>query len=161
YTRGEHEFRWGYDLVKHMLVHWQPEIGPGPRGLFSFSGNSTALLGGDPATEQNAWAAYLLGLPVSAGKSLQWELMTADEWQHALSFRDRWQANPNLTHSAGLRYEYSPLVTRDDRPMEYLDLDTFEVVLDNDIEPSKKLFAPRIGFAYRLTENDVIRSGYG
>src|SRR5690606_18904258 len=161
YTRGEHEVRWGYDLVKHMLDHWQPEIGPGPRGLFSFSGNSTALLGGDPATEQNAWAAYLLGLPVSAGKSLQWELMTANEWQHARYVSDRWQVTTDLTLMAGLRYEYYPLFTRDDRLMEYLDLDTFEVVLDIDIEPSKKLFTPRIGFAYRLTENDVIRSGYG
>ncbi|MCZ2080132.1 MAG: hypothetical protein LC130_34630 [Bryobacterales bacterium] len=29
------------------------------------------------------------------------------------------------------------------------------------ITSSKKLFAPRLGFAYRLTENTVLRSGYG
>jgi len=161
WTRGNHEFRWGYDLVKHMLNHWQPEIGPGPRGLFDFNRERTSIPGADFVSDQNAWAAFLLGVPSSVGKSLQWELMTGNEWQHAVYLRDRWQVNPKLTLSLGLRYEYYPLVSRDDREMEYLDFDTFEVVLANDTEVSKRLFAPRLGFAYRLTDNDVLRSGYG
>lgn len=161
WIKRNHEVRFGYDLVKHMLNHWQPEIGSGPRGAFSFSRNTTALKGGTPPTERNGWASFLLGLPSSYGKSLQWELMTTNEWQHAMYVRDRWQFTPNLTLTLGLRYEYFPLVTRDDRKMEFLDLKTFEMVLDNNIKASKKLFAPRVGFAYRLNENNVIRSGYG
>ena len=33
-----HEIRFGYDLVHHMMDHWQPEIGGGPRGVFQFPG---------------------------------------------------------------------------------------------------------------------------
>ncbi len=166
WTTGNHELRMGYDLVKHMLDHWQPEIGSGPRGAFNFSRNATSVPGASP-TDQNGWASFLLGALSSTGKSLQWELMTANEWQHAWYIRDRWQVTPKLTFTLGLRYEYFPLVTRDDRPMEYLDLSKFastqtlELVLDNDIAVSKKLFAPRVGFAYRLSDNDVVRAGYG
>ncbi|MFQ5740536.1 MAG: TonB-dependent receptor domain-containing protein [Acidobacteriota bacterium] len=173
-SKGNHEFRWGYDVVKHMLNHWQPEIGAGPRGRFNFSRNVTALKGGAGGTDQNAWAGFVLGLPSFAGKSLQWELMTANEWQHAWYFRDRWQVTPKLTLTLGLRYEFYPLVSRDDRNMEFLNLaniipcpadDTapgcFETVLDNNIDVSKHLLAPRLGLAYRLSDNDVIRTGYG
>ncbi len=173
-SKGSHEFRFGYDLVKHMLNHWQPEIGAGPRGRFNFNREMTGVPGGS-VSDQNAWASYLLGIPSFNGKSLQWELMTTNEWQHAFYFRDRWQATPNLTFTLGLRWEYYPLVTRDDRPMEYLDLngprtpcgtdspsgECLTLILDNDIGVSKKLFAPRVGLAYRLGDNSVFRAGYG
>jgi hypothetical protein len=58
--------------------------------------------------------------------------------------------------------------------MEFLDLETtvpcpdteadsecFPMVLGNDIKTSKRLFAPRLGLAYRVTDRDVLRSGYG
>lgn len=173
WTVRNHDLRFGYDVVKHMLDHWQPEIGAGPRGSFSFSRNTTDLAGdGTDPTDRNAWASFLLGLNSWAGKSLQWEVMSANEWQHALYVRDRWSVTPDLTFTLGLRWEYFPLVTRDDRPMEYMDLNRtiscpdepsgcYPVILDNEIEVSKSLFAPRVGLAYRLSENDVFRVGYG
>jgi hypothetical protein len=178
-STGNHELRFGYDLVKHMMGHWQPEIGSGPRGGFSFSQNLTANKGGAPGTERNSYAAFLLGIPSSAGKSLQWEFMTANEWQHAWYLRDRWQLSPKLTLTLGLRYEFFPLITRDDRPMEILNLragpsacqyeqggvlrtgECLYMTLDNDVSVSKSMFAPRLGFAYRLSDDDVFRAGYG
>ncbi len=160
-TTGHHEIRFGYDLIRHELDHWQPELGSGPRGVLRFDRFTTSTVGAPSPTDRNSWAAFMLGMTNSMGKSLQWELMTTREWQQAWYLRDRWQATPNLTITAGVRYEYYPLVTRDDRSMEFMDLDTFEVVLDNNISVSRKLLAPRLGFAYRLTDNDVIRSGYG
>ncbi len=160
WSHGDHEFRWGYDTVKHMLDHWQPDIGGGPRGRFQFNRSMTTVKGFN-GTDQNAYAAYLLGLPWRMEKSLQWELMTTREWQHAFYFRDRWQLSPRLTLTLGLRYEYFPLVRRADRPMERLDFDTLQVHLSNDIEVGKSDFAPRIGLAWRLGANHVIRTGYG
>jgi len=161
WSKENHELRFGYDLVRHMMDHWQPEIGAGPRGRFNFNREMTALKDGASPTEQNAWASFMLGVPSWMGKSLQWELMTLREWQHAWYIRDRWQITPKLTATLGLRYEFYPLVSRADRGMEYLDLNTFELVLGNNIAVSKKLFAPRLGFAYRLSDDDVIRTGYG
>jgi hypothetical protein len=171
WSTGNHELRFGYDLVKHMMDHWQPEIGAGgPRGRFDFSRNITANKDEAAGTDRNSWAGYLLGYPSFLGKTLQWELMTAREWQHAWYLRDRWQVSPKLTLTLGLRYEYFPLVKRVDRPMEFLDLsrvspsewgESFDTVLDNNTSVSKSLFAPRLGFAYRLSDDDVVRAGYG
>jgi outer membrane receptor protein involved in Fe transport len=139
YSQGRHEMRWGYDLVKLNLTHWQPEIGSGPRGSFSFARSTTALAGGTPGTDQNAYAAFLLGLPSSMGKSLQWEVMTTREWQHAFYFRDRWQPTQNLTITMGLRYEYYPLVRREDRPMEVLDFSTMNLRLNTGVGRARRV----------------------
>jgi hypothetical protein len=68
-----------------------------------------------------------------------------------------------------LRYEYYPLMTRADRGLERYDPATNMVLFgrrgDNPdnvgINVSKTMFAPRVGFAYRMGANTVIRSGYG
>ena len=74
-----------------------------------------------------------------------------------------------LTLTAGLRYEYYPLMMRSDRGIERLDFSTFNVLLggvgsvpdDLGIQVSKNLWAPRLGAAYRLNEKTVLRAGYG
>ncbi len=170
WVRSAHEMRWGFDVVRHELNHWQPEIGAGPRGQFNFGGGVTALRGGSQAPNQfNAFADFLLGLPASMQKSLQFELMTGREWQFAWYFRDRFQATRKLTLTYGLRYEFYPLIHRANRGIEVLDINTMKVRLgglggnptDLGIHVSKKLFAPRVGFAYRIGNDMVIRAGYG
>lgn len=177
----KHEIRFGFDLVRHELNHWQPEIGAGPRGRFNFGAAVTSAPGGSE-NQFNAYASFLLGLPASAEKSLQYELLTGREWQIGFFVRDRWQVTRSLTATLGLRYELFPLMHRADRGIEVLNLNspvrlnaagqpdgTMEVLLggrggnpsDLGIETSKKLFAPRIGLAWRLGDNTVIRSGYG
>ncbi|QQS47969.1 MAG: TonB-dependent receptor [Acidobacteriota bacterium] len=179
---GNHDVRFGVDIVKHLLDHWQPEIGVGPRGGFNFSGNATTLNGGTGANQFNSFASFLLGMPNQVQKSLQYEKMTTREWQMGFYVRDRWQASRNLTLTLGLRYELFPMMTRADRGIERLDLNS-PVVLNTAGNPngvmnvliggrggnpddlgvgsSKKLFAPRLGFAYRIGDDTVIRGGYG
>ncbi len=168
YTKGKHELRFGFDTVRHQLNHWQPELN-NPRGTFDFGNGVTALNGGTSPNQFNSYATFLLGLPTTMGKSLQYLTMTGREWQFGWYARDRWQVTPHLTLSLGLRYEYYPLMTRADRGLERYDPATNQVLIgrrgnnpDNvGIEVSKKLFAPRVGFAYRLGDATVIRSGYG
>jgi hypothetical protein len=170
FTTGKHDFRFGVDVVRHQLNHWQPELN-NPRGVFTFSGGETALnaAGATSPNQFNAYAAFLLGTPINMGKSLQYLTMSGREWQFGTYFRDRWQPTQNLTLSLGLRYEYYPLMTRADRGLERYDPTTNLVLFggrgnnpDNvGITVSKTMFAPRVGFAYRLGSNTVIRSGYG
>jgi outer membrane receptor protein involved in Fe transport len=170
WTKGAHEVRVGFDVVRHHLNHWQPEIGNfGPRGGLGFNGQETALRGGAAPNQYNAYAAFLLGLSDDAEKSLQNILATGREWQFGWYVRDRWQVSRKLTVNLGLRYEYYPLMTRAGYGIEQLNPYTNQVALGGrgntpenaGISVSKKLFAPRIGLAYRLDDNTVIRAGYG
>lgn len=169
WIKGSHEIRAGFDLVRHHLNHWQPEIGYGPRGGFGFGGGETALKGGASPNQYNGYAAFLLGLSDDAEKSLQNILATGREWQLGWYIRDRWQVNRNLTINIGLRYEFYPLMTRQGTGIERLDPSTNQVYLggygstpkDAGISVSKALFSPRFGIAYRINDKTVIRSGYG
>src|SRR5450755_4361322 len=59
WTKGAHEFRFGFDLVRHHLNHWQPELSNGgPRGLLDFSGQTTTLNSGSGVTTNNQFNAY-------------------------------------------------------------------------------------------------------
>ncbi|HET8550328.1 MAG TPA: carboxypeptidase-like regulatory domain-containing protein, partial [Bryobacteraceae bacterium] len=42
---GAHELRWGFDLIRYHMDHWQPEVGAGPRGSLTFSANATGTTG--------------------------------------------------------------------------------------------------------------------
>jgi hypothetical protein len=170
WSKGKHEWRFGFDLVRHRLNHWQPELSAGgPRGYLNFGGSQTALSGGAAANQYNSYAAFLLGIMDNVQKGQQYILMTGREWQLGWYARDRWQVSRNLTLNLGLRYEFYPLMTRAGKGLERLDPNTNLVYLggrgttptDAGITVSHKLFSPRVGLAYRLGEKTVIRTGYG
>ena len=166
---GRHEVRMGYDFNHLQMNHWQPEIGSGPRGAFTFGGNVTGTTGYQPIGGFNSYAGFLLGLPASYGKSLQAEEMTTREWQHGFYVRDRWQVNDKLTLNGGLRFEMYPTMTRADRGIERLDFATWNVLIgdrggnpsDVGIKGKSVYVAPRLGAAYRIDDNTVFRTGYG
>ena len=165
---GRHEIRTGFDWVRLRLDHWQPEIG-NPRGNFNFGGGLTGTPGYASVGGWNAYAGFLLGLQSDYGKSVQFEEMTGRENQFGLYISDRWQVNEKLTLNLGLRMESYPLFSRADRGLEVLDLNTFNVALggiggnskDLGLEASRALFAPRLGVAYRVNDDTVIRGGFG
>ena len=165
---GAHEIRTGFDFIRYQLNHWQPELGSGPRGNFSFSGNLTGASGYTPNL-WNQYAGFLMGLDTGYGKSIQYQIMSGRENQYGTFISDRWNVSQKLTLNLGLRYEYYPLMSREDRGIEVLDIPTFNVLLggvgnvpkNNGIKVSKTLFAPRLGAAYRINEKTVFRAGYG
>jgi outer membrane receptor protein involved in Fe transport len=165
---GRHEVKSGFDFVRLTLDHWQPEVG-NPRGSLSFGGGITGQPGYSGVGGWNSYATFLLGQMSSYGKSVQFEEMTGRENQYGLYVSDRWQPTEKLTVNLGLRYEYYPLMSRADRGLELLDYNTFMIKLgglggnpkDLGIKVDKGLFAPRLGLAYRIDENTVLRTGYG
>ena len=168
YVKNKHEFRFGFDMVRHQLNHWQPETA-NPRGSFDFSGNITANRGGVSANNLNSFADFLLGQPTNINKSIQNILMTGREWQFGFYARDRWQVTRNLTVNIGVRIERYPLMTRNGSGIEKLDPSTNTVRLGGygnvptnpGIEVDPIFFAPRVGVAYRINDNTVFRVGYG
>ncbi|MBL8209672.1 MAG: TonB-dependent receptor [Bryobacterales bacterium] len=165
---GSHELRWGVDMVRHAMNHWQPEIA-NPRGNLNPGGNAVVLQG-QVARSIHTYAAGMLGILGSADKSVQNFDMKTREWQHGLYIRDRWQMRRNFTLNIGLRWEYYPLMNRGNGiGIERWDPSTNLVTLGgvgnvpmaNGMTTSKRLFAPRIGFAWRWNDATVLRAGYG
>jgi len=128
--------------------------------------------GGTPdfETDQASLAAFMMGIAGTSGKSSQYIKMDSLENQYALYIRDRWRATPKLTFTLGLRWELYPNRRRSaGLGIESYDPTTNEALIggrggipqDNGVGWSKKLFAPRVGFAWQLANNTVIRSGYG
>jgi hypothetical protein len=173
WTKGAHELRFGFDGILLRMNHWQPELSNGgPRGYFNFVEGSTGLnaSGALAPNYLNAYAGFLLGLPNQVEKGLQNILMTPREWQFGWYARDRWVVNKKLTLNLGLRYEFYPLMSRaGDKGIERYDPATNLVYMggrgnvpkDAGISVGHKMFSPRVGIAYRVTENTVIRTGYG
>jgi hypothetical protein len=174
---GRHDLRGGYFLNFLYLDHWQPET-DNPRGAFTFNGATTALNASGAQTNNfyNQYASFLLGLVGTTSKSVQNELMTAREWQHAFYVRDRWTPTSKVTLDLGLRWELYPIMHRaDGRGLDRLDLDNpdFARKLDvliagrgpnpqnNGMKAGLNNFAPRLGGVYRIDEKTVFRTGYG
>ena len=165
---GRHEIRSGFDFIRLRLNHWQPEVS-NPRGILTFGGGVTGTPGYGGVGGWNSYAGFMLGELTSFNKSEQFEELSGRENQYGLYVADRWQANSKLTLNLGLRYEYYPLMTREDRGIEMLDIPTYTVRLggvgnnptDLGLKVSKTLFAPRVGVAYRINDKTVFRTGYG
>jgi len=130
----------------------------------------TAAGTGFATDRQNEVALFDLGMFSETMKSRQYIKNTAMDTQFAVYFGDRWKATPKLTVDWGVRYEYFPLITRDGAiKFELYDPSTNETLLGgvggNPIHlgatSSKKLFAPRLGLAYRLNDKMVVRAGFG
>ncbi|MFP5378615.1 MAG: TonB-dependent receptor, partial [Vicinamibacteria bacterium] len=88
---------------------------------------------------------------------------------HFLYLQDDFRVNDRLTVNLGLRYEYATPWWEANNVLSNFDPDTRQMVLARDgsledratIAPDRNNFGPRVGFAYTLTPETVIRGGYG
>ena len=170
WMKGSHWLRFGGEYTYYTINHFQPQAANGPRGGFNFTGGLTALNGGAAPNLYNAFADFLLGLPQSMGKDLQF-VNPASVRMPSWGFyaRDQWQINKQITLNYGMRYEYYPFATRADRGGERYDPVTDQVLIGGvggvptnaGVDVGKGQVAPRLGLAYRLAEQTVVRAGYG
>jgi hypothetical protein len=109
-------------------------------------------------------------LPTQIGKTTQVpDYLTTRWFLSSFYVRDRWNVTPKLTVSLGVRWEYYPTLNRKDRGIERYDTEANKMLIcgvgsvprDCGVTVSKRLFAPRLGVAYRLSEKTVWRAGYG
>ncbi len=170
WTRGAHSLRFGWETNRFAINHFQPQAASGPRGRFTFTGGLTALRSGPPPILFNSFADFLLGLPQSMGKDLQFfNPGTVRTWSHGFFARDQWQLSRKLTLTLGVRYEYNPMGTRDNHGADRYDPEIDRVLIggignvpgNTGIDVGRGQLAPRFGIAYRVTEKTVIRAGYG
>ncbi len=181
WMHAKHNLRFGGDYRR---VHRDFLGGSNATGTFTFSGLFTEDAAHDAATGSSL-ADFLLGLPqetaidASAGKSY----LRENGWDAYAT--DDWRARTNLTLMVGLRYEYFAPYTEKYNRLGMVDTNPvptpslfapFAVadevqsgtagsyngtLPDSLVYPYRTAFAPRVGVAWRLPKQTVVRAGYG
>lgn len=90
---GGHQIRAGIDLRRFM---WSSQSATVGRGDIYYSGDYTG----------DAWADFLLGIPVSAFRMYPQSNYNQLSYNYAFYVQDDWRITPNLTLNFGMRYEY-------------------------------------------------------
>ncbi|HTZ49923.1 MAG TPA: carboxypeptidase regulatory-like domain-containing protein [Verrucomicrobiae bacterium] len=153
WTKGKHAMKFGGDFRRQTRNFYQTMA---PRGLFQFSGLYTGDGFGDLMT---GIANY------TEQDYLQGNYLTT-YWDLAGFGQDDWRVTPRLTLNLGLRYEItSPAGGRVSN--FNLNTATMDVGYGPGAIPRAGVafdtngWAPRIGLAYSLPRNTVIRSAFG
>ncbi|MBA3442964.1 MAG: TonB-dependent receptor, partial [Pyrinomonadaceae bacterium] len=153
-SRGAHNMKTGFDYRWVKLFRGAANV---PRGGLTF--------GGDIAG--NAFAAFLLGYPSNTTTPEGLPLTEVRQHRMAFYFTDDWKASRKLTMNLGLRYEYNTVAT--DilglwRSLSFTDTVNGLPTLVPDVgtpygfyKPQKNVLMPRLGLAYRPTDDWVIR----
>jgi len=166
---GNHTFKWGADVrrVHDDLLQDQTFS---PRGAFTFSDVQTSDASAPGTTVANDVASFLLDVPSQTGRDLNTFFPRYRQWWVFAFASDKWQATSKLTLDLGVRWDFYPPAT----PVvkggfsNYNPTNNTLVLAGLGSNPSNlgmktqyKYFAPRTGFAYRISPNTVIRGGFG
>jgi outer membrane receptor protein involved in Fe transport len=163
--QGSHTIKFGADIRHAMNLRI-----PSDRhraGELQFNAARTQ----GPTGGGSALASFLLG-EVSVFERYISTITDAEERQNRWFFygQDQWKATRKLTVNYGLRWEiYRPQTVTGAGKGGFVDVDTGEVLvagsqgvgLDLNVKGTFNTFAPRLGIAYRVADNTVLRMGYG
>jgi hypothetical protein len=162
FLRGKHLLKAGVQIRRS----WENLLQIAqPRGYFVFSGSFTSsapLAGGG-----NGLADMLLGLPQFSS------IGTAETFENRQNtyggfIQDDYKIFRRLTLNLGLRYDYTtPIVEAHNRQANF-DFATGTLFIAGQngasrglVNTDKNDFAPRIGLAWQILPNTVLRAGYG
>ena len=161
WLHGRHSFKFGFDFRRQQRNFYQVTA---PRGYFNFGGiytnDLTTSNGGGGAAD------VLLGLAQQTEQDYLLGLYPTRYWDQAEFVQDNWKIRPYLTLNLGLRYDLtSPANGR----VSNFDLTRAVMVSSygsNAISHAgvgfdKSNIQPRIGLAWSLPHNTVVRSAFG
>ena len=167
-TKGEHGMKFGGEFWQLLGYAGTSNTA---RGSLTFNGQFTSRVPGTGIG--NAIADLLLGQTSNAQLTTR-QIVNMESQNYGVYFNDNWKVSPRLTLNLGLRYEFmTRFVERDNRHASF-DLNPGSptygtVVLARDgnhrartfSDPDRNNFAPRLGFAWKVTDKTVVRGGGG
>ena len=175
-VHGKHQLSFGF-----MDVWARIDGGHYANTVLQFQTTSTA--GPDPqnatAGTGDGFASFLLGVGSGTDSTGFNKFPATDKNLFGWYLQDDWKIKPKLTINLGLRYEIQTAPTERTNAQEYFDFNAVnpisaavganypgELVFNSGsnrglYDTQHKNFAPRIGAAYRLRDNLVLRAGYG
>jgi hypothetical protein len=160
WTRGAHTLKMGGQFVASQQ-NPHGEWGP---GSFDFAGLFNGL----------GFADFLVGLPDSYSLSASPQSLGARRKSAAGFLEDTWHVLPKLTINLGLRYQFEDGFTEAHNRLSNFSPTAINpataapgaIVYATPGDPylqasHTRLFAPRIGAAYQLSQQTVVRASYG
>ena len=161
WIRGRHALKFGVDFRRQQRNFFQLSS---PRGWFVFGGGYSNDL--TTANGGNALADLLLGVPISNEQDFLVGLYPTRYWDLAEFFQDDFHFSHNLTINFGLRYE---VTSPANGQVGNFDLNRAIVVTSYGpgatghagVRFDKKNLGPRLGFAWSVAKNTVVRSAFG
>lgn len=174
---GKHTLNFGAEARLDRIARAQTNNGSGG---FTFD---SAFTSSSPFSGVGGFgfASYLLGYPSSGFDALN-SFPEGQEIYRAVYIGDTYKATNKLTLNLGLRYSQSgpwserhnrltfwdlnvpnPLAAATGLPLrgDLRVVDSTSRASRNNLDLNTLMFAPRVGFAYQLTNNTVLRGGYG
>jgi hypothetical protein len=159
WVKGRHTFKTGFGWRWERLNVIQP---PSPTGFFTFNQLGSDLPG--TANTGAPLASFLLGQVQNFSIDVQTsEIQERARFQEYF-IQDDWKVSPRLTITPGLRYTLNFPSTEINGQVGVFNLQTqlLEYPGDRPVRPLKKNnFGPRLGIAYRLTDETLVSTGYG
>jgi hypothetical protein len=167
WMRSRHNMKFGVSFTwpQSPQVHYYQA-----NGVFTMNGNFTRQTtnnsGGFPMAD------LLVGIPFQSQLSTRAQSALRRRLYHAY-VQDEFKATSRLTLTLGLRYEFVGPWFDKYNQLANFDIDTdprnprLLLAKDGNLEDRSTVkvdylnFAPRLGFAYRLGDRTVLRSGYG
>ena len=182
WVKSAHQFKMGYETRRsagtmYSHLNWT--------GNFNFSNRGTARDPNDAASG-DSFASFLLDWP-DRGNYKSVALRHFWQWWHSFYFQDDWRVNRKLTLNLGVRYEFDTpmreglgsgrctlgapynwnqcqdrIIGFNDRALNPVSGTPGVVTFPHTYyDTDWNNFQPRLGFAWSLTQNTVVRGGFG
>jgi Carboxypeptidase regulatory-like domain len=161
WIKGKHSLKFGVDFRRQQRNFFQLS---NPRGYFNFGGGYTDDL--STADGGNGLADLLFGIPIANEQDFLGGLYPTRYWDLSEFVQDDFHVSHNLTINMGLRYE---LTSPANGQVGNFDLNRAIVVTSYGpgavshagVQFDKKDWAPRLGVAWSVDKNTVIKSAFG
>ena len=150
---GRHNLKIGGEARRYSIDNYQP----GEIANFSFRGSQTG----------DAFADFLFGVIHTGSAGIQNAMLSTRAWSYSGFIQDDFKLTPKLTLNLGLRYQYDQSFSEVNDGLAFFNPFTAEWeqfgvnAPDTPFDPSKKMFGPRLGFAWSPISSLVVRGGYG
>lgn len=168
WTKGNHTIKMGIDFRRRQLTIYQTNQG---NGRFNFSAALTdarSTPGAAKATGDSL-ASFMLGYGTAITHDYTFQFPGIRMNEYGAYAADDWRATKKLTLNYGLRWDYfsppseelnrwanfNPATAKMDIPGRN------GVNLTADVQPFRKDFGPRAGFAYQIFDKTVFQGGVG
>ena len=185
WVRGRHIFKFGGEQRVFFNNFFQPNP---PTGLFHFTQAETEqTIGNLDPIQGNSFASLLLGYGDPGSSSLSVFKSVANKSKEtAFYVQDDWKVTPKLTVNIGVRYEWSTPYTERNNLIQFSNftgasdvsvpidipgfvnrtgnltgITNFPTSGNRNSPVDRNNVAPRLGFAYALDPNTVVRGGAG